>query len=356
MILHIANLEKFIPPFVDLVDQEFADQNHQFFLFGGLSKHPIERSSNVHVAERGRIKRLWHNIKLIPLLLKADKVILHGLFDSRLIKLLAFMPWVLKKCYWVIWGGDLYHYQKPKVTLKDKFDELFRGFVFRRLGHLVTYIPGDYELVRKWYNARGEYRECLMYLSNVVGPNLPGPTQPNLNQRKKEESVSGINILVGNSAAPSNNHFEVLDKLSAHSKADIKVYVPLSYGDQEHASKVITHGKKLFGEKFYPITEFMPFDDYYHFLSKIDIAVFNHERQQAMGNTISLLSMGTTVCMRSDVSQFHLLASLGVTVKSVDLTTLDRISFSEREKNHEIMASYFSRKNLIDQWSDIFKD
>lgn len=100
----------------------------------------------------------------------------------------------------------------------------------------------------------------------------------------------------------------------------------------------------------------MPFDDYYHFLSKIDIAVFNHERQQAMGNTISLLSMGTTVCMRSDVSQFHLLASLGVTVKSVDLTTLDRISFSEREKNHEIMASYFSRKNLIDQWSDIFKD
>lgn len=66
-----------------------------------------------------------------------------------------------------------------------------------------------------------------MYLSNVVGPNLPGPTQPNLNQRKKEESVSGINILVGNSAAPSNNHFEVLDKLSAHSKADIKVYVPL---------------------------------------------------------------------------------------------------------------------------------
>ncbi|MFC6669724.1 hypothetical protein [Marinobacterium aestuariivivens] len=39
---------------------------------------------------------------------QAEKIILHGLFNSHIFYILAFQPWLLRKCSWVIWGGDLY--------------------------------------------------------------------------------------------------------------------------------------------------------------------------------------------------------------------------------------------------------
>lgn len=41
-----------------------------------------------------------------------------------------------------------------------------------------------------------------------------------------------------------------------------------------------------------PIVDFMDFNEYINFLSTIDIAIFNHKRQQGMGNIITLLGMG----------------------------------------------------------------
>ena len=48
---------------------------------------------------------------------------------------------------------------------------------------------------------------------------------------KDEKQI--INILIGNSATETNNHIEVLDLLSKFKNEDIKIYVPLSYGDME---------------------------------------------------------------------------------------------------------------------------
>ena len=44
-----------------------------------------------------------------------------------------------------------------------------------------------------------------------------------------------------------------------------------------------------FWRKFKPLVDFMPFDEYLNLLAKVDIAIFNHKRQQAMGNTTILL-------------------------------------------------------------------
>src|SRR5690606_3405679 len=100
---------------------------------------------------------------------------------------------------------------------------------------------------------------------------------------------STVNILVGNSADPSNNHLEILDKLLPYKDADIQIYTPLSYGDQDHAKLVSEYGKKLFSEKFSPVTDFMKEENYLNFLCSIDIAIFNHKRQQGMGNITTLL-------------------------------------------------------------------
>ncbi|WP_083234102.1 TDP-N-acetylfucosamine:lipid II N-acetylfucosaminyltransferase [Candidatus Marithrix sp. Canyon 246] len=75
------------------------------------------------------------------------------------------------------------------------------------------------------------------------------------------------------------------------------MFVPLSYGDPKgvYIKEVISTGTKIFGDKFIPMTEFMDFDKYLNFLGSINITIFNHNRQQAMGNTITLLGFGKKV-------------------------------------------------------------
>lgn len=348
MILHVANLDKFIPPFIELVKEEFREEKNQFWLTGSIEKYPIELSDTVSVCENGLWDKCKGYARLVKEIHRARKVMLHGLFNIRVVLILALCPWVLPRCHWMIWGGDLYQYTKVPNDWGSRIREALRCFVISRVGHLVTYIEGDVELARRWYRAKGTHHECIMYLSNVVDPGMVPGTRPQFDR-------TGLHILLGNSADPTNNHIEALERLLPHKDHDIKIYAPLSYGDQIHAKKVIAQGKLWFGEKFVPLTDFMPFDQYLGFLKSLDIAIFNHQRQQAMGNTITLLGMGKTVFMRSDVSQWQFLTGLGLKLHNIADTTLQQLEANEARENARIVRSYFSKTTLINQLSDIFE-
>ena len=290
-------------------------------------------------------------MRLIKQLHQARKVVVHGLFEINVVILLALCPWELPKCYWVIWGGDLYQYTKATTAWRSRISESVRRLVIRRIGHLITYIDGDVELARKWYGAKGIQHECIMYMSNVVDPRMAVVSNPNPNLNQ-----DGLNILLGNSADPSNNHIEALERLLPYKDRNIKIYAPLSYGDQDHAKEVISQGQEWFGEKFVPMTDFMPFEQYLEFLKSLDIAIFNHQRQQAMGNTITLLGMGKTVFMRGGGSHWRFLGDLGIKLNCVADLTLQRLEFDEAEGNARVIRSYFSRATLIKQLSGIFEE
>lgn len=348
MILHVAVLDKFIPPFVKLINEEFEEQDHQFWFTDPSKKYPAEVSDAVYVCGNGVWGKLRGYARLVQQLHRARKVMLHGLFDIRVALILALCPWLLTKCYWAIWGGDLYQYTQATNTWRLRIEEVVRRFVIRRLGHLVTYIKGDVDLARKWYRARGVHHECLMYLSNVVDP-----TTVAVSGTKADKN--GLRILLGNSADPSNNHTEVLERLRPYKDENIKVFTPLSYGDPTNAEQVISQGEQWFGGKFVPLTDFMAFDQYLEFLKSLNVAIFNHQRQQAMGNTITLLGMGKTVFMRSDVSHWQFLCGLGITLNDVAKLKLPPIDTDAAQENSRIVQSYFSREALTNQLSDIFE-
>lgn len=350
MILHISHLNKFIVPFIELVNAEFPDQDHHFWLSGAkrLDQYPLELRANLHFDKRTYKDHVFSNLKLFMMLTRADKVILHGL-NRRVIKFLLLQPALLKKCYWIIRGADLYRYQEAKHGLKDRLREHQRAFVIRRMGNLVTYIPGDVELARQWYGAKGAYHECLAYLSNTVEP---------FNTRDIEcpsKDSGKLNILIGNSADPSNNHQESLNLLLPYKNDDIQIYTPLSYGDKKHAEKIISLGRNLFGEKFTAMTEFMTYGNYISFLENIDIAIFNHDRQQAMGNTITLIGLGKTVYVRPNLAHSRFLSDLGISLKPSSNITLTPLNADERHSNIKIVQSYFSKDRLVHQLSNIFE-
>ena len=335
--LHICSLDKFIPPFLNFVRDEFPIEENQFYMLGDAEKYSYEPDFQTF-HHRG-LKDYW---LLLRLMCSADKIILHGLFNLNILIILACNPYLLKKCYWVIWGGDLYSFMFPKNTLKYKLIERLRVFVIKRIGFLLTYVKGDVDLARKHYGARGQYIETIGYLSNIVPSHIP------VSENNKKNNIT---ILVGNSADPTNNHFDALDKLAKFKNENIQIYAPLSYGDKDYAKKVIHYGNSLFADKFIGITEFIPYSEYMYFLKDIDIAVFNHQRQQAMGNTINLLAMGKKVYLRESTTQKEFFNDLAV--KTFDVNNLDIFENFPMEKNSEILMAYFSLQNLKNQWAII---
>ena len=103
-ILHIGDIGGFTLSLWGFLDENVSVKGHTF-LYKDNTQAFIAPDSSQFVT--GGLPK-WV-FKLIYLAHGSRKIILHGLFDFRLIICLFFMPWLLKKCYWVIWGGDLYH-------------------------------------------------------------------------------------------------------------------------------------------------------------------------------------------------------------------------------------------------------
>ena len=343
-VLHIGHLDKFTSDFIDFLEDNFDISEHEFRFFGRKEKYSLSPSNNIFIESDVPWLNPLKMFYLIKSMASSDKIIIHGLINSDLVKLLWLMPWFLKKSYWIILGLDLYRYQKRNDSLSNQIREFFRRKVIRDIGHIVTYIKGDYNLAKQWYGAKAKYHECFMYPSNLY-------KEYDLQQKQH----TSINILVGNSADPSNNHLEVLDKLEVYRNECIKIYAPLSYGNPQYAKLVIEEGKKRFDSKFIPLTKMMPFQDYLEFLGLIDIAIFNHKRQQAMGNAITLLGLGKKLYMRSDVTPWEFFTRHGIMVFDIEGFNLKVLEAEKVQHNRKYIKDYFSVKNYQQQLTEIFR-
>ncbi len=352
MILHIARASTFISPFIKLVSEHFPPSQHYFLVYGEMEKWGVEKDVNVELHQSAKslfgmyLAGFAFYMRFLFLASRSEKIIFHSLFNPLLLVPLAFLPRIMRKCHWVVWGWDLYEYIFRTKTICSNFYELFRRIVIKRFSSILTYIKGDYELAKKWYHAKGVYSECIMYPSNFF--------KEIYESNRSETILEPINILVGNSASKANGHIEMLEKLLIHKSSNIRIFVPLSYGDINNAREVIEFGKK-FENKFFPILKFMTSAEYTVFLSSIDIAIFNHKTQAAMGNIISLLGLGKKVYMRNEITSWECLQKLGVKMYSlnskISLTGLNPI---DKENNIRIIKAYFSKEKLIEQLHLIF--
>ncbi|MGL4191289.1 MAG: TDP-N-acetylfucosamine:lipid II N-acetylfucosaminyltransferase [Vibrio sp.] len=335
-ILHIGMDGVFLRSFIDFLRDEFEFKKHTFLIT--TEKCQKSEYKNVMLLQRTVSDRLKHYILSAIKMHQSDKIVLHGLFDIKFVFLLFLMPWLLKKCYWVMWGADLYVYQLAEKNWKWKVNEFYRRPVIKNMGYLVTGTPGDVELARRWYGSKGQHVTCFNYTSNIYHP-LP----------KVANEKSGINILTGNSADPSNNHFSIFEKIKNLVDGDFYIYCPLSYGDEEYAERVCVEGKRIFGDRFKPLKDFMDLEEYLEILANIDIAIFDHHRQQAFGNTLSLLGFGKKVYINPVSTLNGVFEGLGI--KVYDSTSIyDLIPLDKKIANNNRLKveRNFSKENLLD--------
>lgn len=108
--------------------------------------------------------------------------------------------------------------------------------------------------------------------------------------------LTGENILVGNSATPTNNHAEIFKMLAKLDLANRIAIVPLNYGaPASYRDAIIKLGERILGKHFMPLIDFMSLVDYNKLVSSCSVAIMNHRRQQALGNIGTALYKGAKV-------------------------------------------------------------
>jgi len=261
---------------------------------------------------------------------------------------LIYSTLVVEKCYWVMWGGDFYFPEKQSI---------FKKFVIKNIGYLITYMPKQIEYVREHYKAKGQYIDCLFYPDGIYQKKLTellknSGIRTNLAEKK-------IRILVGNSATETNRHEIVFYKVKQYIDtrdiplSSIEIIVPLSYGDIYYREKILKIGFELFGDSFNPLINFLKYEEYLKILLTIDIAIFYHNRQQGLGNLIQLLGMGKKVYLNKETPQWSLFESLGVRV--FDFDTEFNLEIEEIPENSKIIEKEFTVQKVIEGWKRILE-
>lgn len=346
-ILHVGNIDKFIFPFVQFNEENLQGCHHEYLFYGydsrleGIAR--VEQCKNK--GKNRNVKKFLFYKKSIRKIKKADVVILHSTNNKVINWLLYLLPKsYAKKCKWIVWGGDLHNAQLSPEKQKSVPERIKRKII-PWFSTIATVSEGNYNLAKKNYGATGSFVQCFSYPTNIP------PKLTDSEQKRKET----INILIGNSADPINEHEEVFRKLKSRPEysEDVKIYCPLSYGNKVYKKEMIELGFKLFGkENFYPLTELLPIEEYNKLLLDIDIAIFNHKRPQALGNTVSLLSLGKRVYACSYTTQWDFFTELGVHLGDVqELNLKENI---DSEKNSKIINNFFSKEKLILQLNNLY--
>lgn len=292
-IIYIVANDKHTSLFINAMMTSIKDYNHIFIVpKGEFEMDLINKDFYNNVIEIENINSLF-NSKYKAILLNADKVIVSGLFGEISYKLLFFSKKILRKTYLQFWGGDFYGYRDIKKFSKMWIKKYLFYFGIKKCKAIINLIDTDYEELCKVFPNKlqhfvGEMPEdsrCEEIISKYI----------DFDNYSKEK-----NIIIGNSATKENYQIEILRKLEHLKNCNIKIYCPLSYGDSEYAKKVAEEGKKIYGNKFFPIFEYMSFDDYVSLLSSCSVGIFNNDRQQAMGNINMLLKLGKKIYIRDD--------------------------------------------------------
>jgi dTDP-N-acetylfucosamine:lipid II N-acetylfucosaminyltransferase len=232
--------------------------------------------------------------RIIPLLFRARWIYFHALAYDPSLLFWRMNRRMVKRSTWIIWGFDLYAFQKRKMSLRTRIYERLRESVIPCFPEIAAYVEEDAVLARSRYDSKAEYIQIL----------YPIPVKKELLEGEKKEGGS-VNILIGNSGDPANYHREMIDILSVFVGEDILITCPLSYGgNPAYIQEITSEGKRVLGDKFRPLLSMLDPGSYAAILRNTDIALMNHRRQQGLGNILSLLYLGKKVYLRKDTSSY----------------------------------------------------
>lgn len=238
----------------------------------------------------------------------------------------------------------IYDSFKHSRELKKKFRHKLA--TLERLDYIVAskYDHAEVNFIKKLYptchakHVIGDYDQNVDLASGVV-------------YDFEDKSGKPLNVLLGNSADPMNNHMDALKYLRAKRLSNCKIFCPLSYGNEQYRRYITSWlGNKL-ENRFVPLYSYMRREEYIKFLTTVDLVVMNHNRQQAVGNIISALVLGKPVFMKTKSVLYSMLMDMNVhhvydlkELKKINIDSVRLQAYMERDETLKKISNVFSEE------------
>lgn len=297
-----------------------------------------------------------------------DVILVHFLVEDRL-KAIQYLPHSIP-IVWFAWGMDLVHASvySPFFTVYQSLTQFqilkenglnewirFMRYSTRHLLHwkckfirdvdaimdridvCIVGTDGEYELLQKMY--RGKTPKRLKFNYNFV-------------DMSNHEFSEGQNILLGNSSWTYNNHTEAFKRLSKLELGERKVVVPLSYGPKEDRSWIIKKGEKYLGDRFLPILDFMPLDQYTELMNSCGHFVSNSNVQMAAGNILLAVQQGLRIHLHPKNPFYLHYKKHGIQIddfSKIQSSSLMQLSNSLKEKNLLAIQSLYGFDKVMNE-------
>jgi len=376
--IRVANFvldEKFIDGQIEYHNMVTKNCHHDYYLVRDRYK-PLR-----FIKRNAAVVKIIHPSEAVKIANKYDAVFLHSILGMPICQIHKIDKRV--KVFWFAWGYDIYSgpYGKPLVKLKLFHQETehyiscdIKGRVMKcvtklynvlkrrsphyyyqavsRVDYFSGVFPEEYEMVRSgnpFFNAKPvDYSYC------------PNPNFINDENTSVGTPNNDDNIIIGNSTAYENNHLDALTYLKRKNIGKRKVYMPLSYSpNPRYVNCLKKRGNELFGNRFFPLTEFIPLDNYNKILNSCGIAIFAIERQMAVGNIIACLSAGSKVFLFKNSILYKHFKDLGIKVFSIedDLSkddAFERLSDDVIVNNRRVLCKFYNKDVMLKKLDKIY--
>jgi dTDP-N-acetylfucosamine:lipid II N-acetylfucosaminyltransferase len=166
---------------------------------------------------------------------------------------------------------------------------------------------------------------------------------------------SGNKIMIGHSASPEGNHYEIIHRLNRINPA-YPIFLPLSYGDKQYGNLIKTEAQKKF-INVDVLEEPLERDKYYEKLTEVGWAIINVKVQQAVGNIIALIWMGCKVFLDKSTSTYKDFLTSGIIVYSIqdnlnEFELASRLNPDQMENNRKKILEEFNEETINKQWNE----
>lgn len=353
MIIHMFPKSRFTEFHVTFINNNFDKKEQEFVLYTNVPYNVpdfVYKEENVFDLDKHNLRWLLNKFK------SADGIVFHTIgVNIYVLAMLFVYKKILQKSMWLIWGADLYCYREERKDLPSKIVEYLRKCVISNFAVIATLTKGDYELAQKWYHVKApNVRLDYCYEYQIKTLQLVRDMQEKRNARHR--------ILLGNSATKTNRHEEIIKKLVKFENENFELITPLSYGDMEYGQYIRKAGTERLGNKFIPILRYMDMKEYYELLNSVDAAIFNNDRQQALGNITALLYLGKKVYIRKNTSMWEELVDIqGYRIHSIDelesasIEDIVHMDDEEKRKNFAVASEFYSVDNRKREWEEALK-
>lgn len=347
--VHIMPQSPYSLSFIDMIEKANLT-SEEIFIVLTKSKNVINDNQNI----------IYFNYKnpkeyLILRKIQCDNLFFHSINTVPII-ISKMIKGNINNKVWILWGYDLYKnlninlYNKltrdnttikENVNLVRKIEKYFiKKYVKRNIQFILNWNRFDIEIANKFFGKKFTF-------INFFYPLAIKKNDDTVHDRKDI-----LNVMVGNSGDPSNNHFDIFYKLIKLNN-NFNIISFLSYGNLEYIENVKKTGVNLFGDRFTAFTDFLPREKYYDLINDIDILILNHNRQQGVGNILPFINNKKTVVLNKEVSTYNALNEMGVKIFNTDDFDIDKkLSQKELDENSNIIYEHFNDEKQLKNYLD----